>query len=544
MALRVERGAGDGRFALGRASFVGLAATLYLAAGGLAVWPAVRRAGDGFLTVAEPGGGGAAPGDHLQITYQLWLAGHNLVRGSAPWRDPYSFQPLAEPTAVFLGWLFALPWWAVAAAFGPVAAWNALALTSHALAGGFACAWLRELDLPRGAALAGGLAFALAPYRVAQSTNHLLGPVAALLPLALWAFERGRRGRPAWHGLAAAALAAIPLSGQLHLALGAIPFFLAYALARTRNRRALAGAAAAGAIAVGAGLLVRLATIEGSIAEGGRSLRAVGFYSVDPQDFVVPQLGQGLEHMVFLGWATPLAALVGLALLVRTRRYALGAALGLGALVPALLALGTHLPTYELLWRHVPGFGFPRVPARLMPIAVLAIAALVAFALARFRSPRVAAVALLALALDLRVPVYGTAAADPGNAAYAALRNAPAGRLLELPVFTPERHYASVYLYYRMQAPRAGPGGYSTVAPVVVADALRRLQALNCGRWGSVRTRFVQQLGIRYVAVHAGLYRTSPLVSRRCLEPATEALERQGYRLLAHDGAVTIYVRR
>ena len=57
-----------------------------------------------------------------------------------------------------------------------------------------------------------------------------------LLPLALYGVERRRT----W--LAAAALASIPLSGQVHLALGAIPFVLVYALARrgcgsARSRR-------------------------------------------------------------------------------------------------------------------------------------------------------------------------------------------------------------------------------------------------------------------------------------------------------------------
>lgn len=504
-------------------------------------WPALRLGRERFLALAEDGGGGAAPGDHLQVSYQLWLAGHQLGRGAAPWRDPYSFQPLAEPVAVFQGLLFGLPWWPVAAAFGTVVAWNAFVLGSYVLAGGLACAWLRELSLSRGAALAGGLVFAIAPYRVAQTTGHLLGPVSALLPLSLWAFERGRRGRPLWYGVSAAGLAAIPLSGQLHLALGAIPFFLAYALVRTRARRPLVAAGASALAAAAAGLVVRMATIEGSIAEGGRSLRAVSFYSVDPQDFATPYLRRGIEQMVFLGWATPLLALAGFALLVRTRRHALAALLGLGVLVPSLLALGTRLPTYELLWRYVPAFGYPRVPARLMPIAALALAALVAVLLARFRSGRVAAVALALLLVDLRVPLYGASAADPGNRAYEALRDAGPGRLLELPIFTPERHYASVYLYYRMQAPREGPGGYSTVAPVEAADALRRLRPLNCGRWSASRARLVAELEIRYVAVHEGLYATSPLVVRECAAPARESLLRQGYRELARDGAVTVY---
>ena len=84
--------------------------------------------------------------------------------------------------------------------------------------------WLRELGLPCGAALVGGLAYTLAPYRVAQSAGHLRGPISILIPLALWAFERARRGSRWWLVLAGAAIGSIPFS-DLHLALGAVPFF-------------------------------------------------------------------------------------------------------------------------------------------------------------------------------------------------------------------------------------------------------------------------------------------------------------------------------
>ena len=69
--------------------------------------------------------------------------------------------------------------------FGAVVAWNLFTLLTFAGAGGAACAWLRSLGLPRGAAVTGGLAFALAPYRVEQSAGHLLGPISLCLPLAL-----------------------------------------------------------------------------------------------------------------------------------------------------------------------------------------------------------------------------------------------------------------------------------------------------------------------------------------------------------------------
>src|SRR5206468_11759083 len=66
-----------------------------------------------------------------------------------------------------------LPYWPLAAALGTVLAWNVFTLLVYVAAGGLACWWLRALGVGRGAALAGGLAFAIAPYRVEQSVGHL-----------------------------------------------------------------------------------------------------------------------------------------------------------------------------------------------------------------------------------------------------------------------------------------------------------------------------------------------------------------------------------
>src|SRR5207302_2596213 len=231
MAGRGGRGARLRRAARSRAAFVALACALYLGAGVAATWPAVEHAGSSFVAGGAPGHGEAAPGDHLQTLYHLWLVGHQLDHGKAPWRDPYSFRPESKATLNFAGWPFGLAFWPLDAAFGHVRGWNAFVLLTYLAAGGLACLWLRELGLPRGAALAGGLAFAIAPYRVAQSAGHLLGPISVLLPLALYTVERRRLA------LAAVAVASIPLSGQVHLALGAVPFVCAYALVRSRDRR-------------------------------------------------------------------------------------------------------------------------------------------------------------------------------------------------------------------------------------------------------------------------------------------------------------------
>ena len=221
------------------------------------------------MAEGRPGQGGAAPGDHLQTGYQLWLVGHQLEHGRAPWRDPYSFQPEVEPRWNLAGWPFGPVYWPLQRAFGTVTAWNLFLLVGFLGAGGIAALWLRELGLRRGAALTGGLAFALAPYLQAQwSAGHLLAWIAMLLPLSLYALERARRGSPWWFLLAGAALASIPLSGQLHLALGAIPFFGLYALARSRWAALLV------LPALGAGILAYLATVRDDDGNERTLLRA------------------------------------------------------------------------------------------------------------------------------------------------------------------------------------------------------------------------------------------------------------------------------
>jgi hypothetical protein len=474
-----------------------------------ATWPAVLHARSHFLSGGAPAHGEASPGDHLQTLYHYWLVGHQLEHGRAPWRDPYSFRPEAKPQPNFSGWPFGILFWPLGAVFGLVGGWNVLQLLLYALAGLAAWAWLLELGLPRGPALAGGLAFAIAPYRVEQSVGHLLGPISILLPLSLWAFERARRGSRWWLALATAALASIPLSGQVHLALGATPFFLGYAFCRTRDRRLWLGAGAGALAAVGAGLVVRQTVIEQSTQSGGRSLDEITFYSARVGDFFSRHVDHSRsEQFVFLGWATPLVALAGLLLLVRARRFSLAAILGLGAIVPLVLALGTRTPFYSALWHALPPFRFPRVPERLLPIACLCIAALFAYVVAQSRRTIVVVLAIALLFVDLHAQVYGKSA--PGDAA-GAVPSAP-GRLLELPVFDPGVHYGSVYLWYDTAAERQRPGGYSTTAPRPAKNVADRLQRLNCGDWSGDMAGELERFRVTSVALHRGLYVHNPAV--------------------------------
>ena len=505
-----------------------------------------------FMAGGAPGHGEAAPGDHLQSDYRLWLAGHQLENGRMPWIDPYSFQPEAGSRVNAAWWPFGLPYWPLDRLLGSVLAWNLFTLLCMFAAGALAMLWLGELELSTLAAAVGGLAFEVAPYRIAQSRGHLLGPTSMLLPLALWAFERARtNGRWWWWALSWLALASIPLSGQVHLALGAIPFYVLYALCRSTEGRVVAGVAVGATAAVLSGVLIRLTVIAGSIDAGGRSLAEVRVYSATGLDFLSRHARHGVEAFVFLGWLTPILAIAGLVLLVLGRETRLAIALGVGAVVPVLLALGTHFPLYSPLWHAFPPLRYPRVPERLLPIACLCLAALVAVAVDRgLRRPEagkapplaLAAVVAVVLLADLHVRMFHASAADTSNAAYAAVRTAPQGRLVEVPVFLPDVHYGSVYLHYEQQVLRERPLGYSTTAPRRADVVARHLEPLNCGDWTTGVGSRLAILKVSAITLHRGLFVDNPIVADTAWL-AWRGLIGHGWSPVRTDGAVTAFAR-
>jgi hypothetical protein len=485
-------------------------------------------------------------GDHLQTVYRFWLVGHQLADGAAPWKDPYSFQPLVEQQTVLGGWPFGFLFWPLEMLFGPVVAWNLLLLGTIIVAGLLTYAWLRSLGLGAWAAGVGGLAFAVAPYRLDQSASgHVLGWAALFIPLSLWAIERGRvastrHGEHVWGAVSAAALASIALSGQLHLALGAVPFVLVYALLR-RRAVPLAWTAGGAVAAAAVSLVVRYTLIAGSPEEGGRSLDDVRRFQAEWVDLLDRWHRPGSEEFVYVGWLTPLLALVGVAALWR-RHKGLAALLGLGALVPVLLALGTNLPTYSALWHVLPPLRFPRVPERFMPIADLALAALVAYAVAWAtgragrRAAPVAAALLVLVALDLGTQPLSATAADPDNAAYAALSGP--GRTLDFPIFDPGIHYGSVYDYYELQSRRERPSGYDSIAPEAAYAFAFTYNRLSCGVWLPGDDEVLRSAGVTNVFLHAGVYQQAKDATAWF---AWRGLQEAGWGPVARGGPVTLF---
>ena len=224
-----------------RNGFVALTLAIYLAAAIVATWPAIRHAGDHYLARPAPGYGEAAAGDHLQLGWAFWLR-----------RSP------ARERRRALGGPLLIPPRGGGAAERPGLAARSAVLAARACARAGACVQRDRPALVPGGGGPGVLVAARTrasageqpspagsssrsrPTGVGQSTGHLLGLVSFLLPALLLALERRRWW---WAG---AALVALPLSGQLHLALGAIVLCLGYAWARLpRGERRWAGAVAA-----------------------------------------------------------------------------------------------------------------------------------------------------------------------------------------------------------------------------------------------------------------------------------------------------------
>ena len=478
VAVRGLGGARLRRAARGRAGVAGLAVALYLGAGLLATSPTVFET-DHFLGYGAPRDGRVTPGDHLQTAYNLWLPGHQLARGEAPWLDPYSFQPEVEPRVNFAGWPFA-------AVFGPL---HALVRHRRRLE----CLHRSSTYVGAGRARSALAASAWAPAR-RRARRRARFRAGALSRRAdrpgicsvrsrcsfrsrFYGVERSR----GWLAGAAAALVSIPLSGQVHLALGRD----SVRARRTRSRaeRPWLGAVAARAPAWAAAPIVWALSRVGDAAE--RPFSRGERYSATLGDLVTAR-PDGFEQFVYLGWLRPSLALAGLGCLCfrntisssRGSRSCSGSARSL----PFLLALGRTSPATAPLAEYTSACA-PRVPERMLPIACLCLAALrrrsrsLVFQKHKFGRGSSLRVAAVLVAADLRVPLYDPLNADEGKPVTARLRPRRPDACSSCRLLPPERHAGSVYLYDAMQAPRERPLGYSTAARPVAFRAARQLPA-------------------------------------------------------------------
>ena len=349
------------------------------------------------------------------------------------------------------------------------------------LATGGVCTFLlvRRLTRCRPAAFAAGLAFTIAPYRLAQISHpHVVG--AALAPLLLLLLLRlGEPAPPAARRrqvLAAAAVLAaqfwVSLNGGV-FALAAVAAWAIWELAR-RGRGARPALARAGA-AVGLGLVVALPVLVPYAVLRAQNTRyyhpteEVRFFSATPGSYLTPFAdgpavsavkgplarrfqGQGYwEKALFPGFVLTGSALAVVPLVMRRRRRrrpgppADGGGIGLGVSVSAVAALLSFGPRWGgrsdgllLPFALIEQFfsGVARVPARfgvLVPLGLsVCLGALVA-AVRPARRAAAGAAVVMALLVELAPGAVTTVPLPPLTDAHRAVAGRP-GAVLALPV--------------------------------------------------------------------------------------------------------------
>jgi hypothetical protein len=149
----------------------------------------------------------------------------------------------------------------------------------------------------------------------------------------------------------------------------------------------------------------------------------------------------------------------------------------------------------------------------------------------------VAAGLLVLVALDLGAQPVSATAADPDNAAYAALEP---GRILDLPLFDPGIHYGSVYDYYELQAPRERPQGYNTLAPRRAYSFAFTYNRIGCGIWEPGDLATLERLGVTNLLLHQGVYEQA---GDRSAWFAWRGLVETGWAPAARGGTVTLFTR-
>jgi hypothetical protein len=350
-------------------------------------------------------------GDPLLQAWQVSWIGHALVETPSDLWQANTFWPNLDTLAFSDALVGYAPAGLVAqeSPHATLVVYNLLFLGAYGLA--FLGAYLlaRELGLGRIGAVAAGVAFAYAPWKLAQN-GHLHVLSSGGIPLALFLLIRGYRRRRPWLVLGgwlvaawqmtlgftlglqfAYLLAALGVIAVIAFALGAVP---------VPNRRILVATTLGILVfATAAVLMARpyLRVID-EHPEAHRTPAYVESFSPELRSFLAAPAQSWLwagpslraraplaapdEMSLFPGLAISLLALLGVLGSVFTRRLRVG--LALGVVVCAALSLGVrdasgldrYLTPYRFLFDVAPGWDGVRTPGRINTLTSLGLALL------------------------------------------------------------------------------------------------------------------------------------------------------------------------
>jgi hypothetical protein len=463
--------------------------------------------------------------DSFQLYYQLWLV-RDGVLGPAPFlQDPYQFRldsprPNGLQTFPPLG----LPFLALSPLGGPEVAYGLLVLLTFPASGLLAAGLIRHLTACTAAAGVIGAGIAVLPSRlVPLFGGHPAGFVLALALAGLWGLDRALVVGCPWGGLAGGlALFGLATSEPqyTYLLTGVL---VAHAALRWRglvlpgsqSRRALALFILGAAGGVAWLWLFRQQMVAGSIVTDGRDLETVRRLS--------PGLASLTRPTTYGGLGLALLAVVGLVGAKRGPGRGLRLVYAAWLLVGLILGLGATLPTYTLLYTHVPLFALIRNPAKFHLLLAVGAAVLAGYGardvLARLpaRGRPVAALMLGGLVVVTAVPWHGIKVVRlPDPPPLAGLQPEPR-KVLYLPLWPGDRAESSSYLYFLTRTRVPALNGYSALVPRTYrAEVMEPLWGLNVGDFGPHEQDALRRLGVTHLVLDARFFpaKVSPFPAR------------------------------
>lgn len=485
-------------------------------------------------------------GDPLLQAWQVAWVGHALLHQPLHLFQSNAFWPLPDS----LAFSDALVGYAPAGTVGqqgPHAAlvvYNLLFLFAYALA--FLGAYLlaRELGADRWGAIAAGIAFAYAPWKLAQN-GHLAVISSGGIPLALVLLARGYRRRRPGAVVAGWAVAAwqmtlgFTLGLQLAYLLAALALVVTAFLVRSRAFHGLSKELVVASV-VGLCLFGLVTFLQArpylrvidAHPEAERTPAHVASFSPsltgflaapgeswlwgEPTSAVRAGHALGPEQTLFPGATPVLLAVAGVFSFAYPRRLRLGIAIGVA--VCAILSLGLrdvsglekYLTPYRFLYDFAPGWDGVRTPGRITALTSLGLALLagagVCLILRHVRRLFTArrAHARLAGSLAGAVLVGAILAEGAGPLAHPHVPPAPPGQSAAM---APQLHLpldfdkGSRYSYWSIQGFPAIVNGSGAFEP----DILVRLRAAVASFPDRDSVTALRELGVRTVVLHPDL---------------------------------------
>ena len=379
-------------------------------------------------------GGGSVVGsygsDQATFAWSLAWWPHAIEHGLHPLLTDLVYAP----SGWNLAWTSSIPGpallaWPLTAAFGPLPAYDVLALAAPALAAWCTYLLCRELETGTPAALAGGLVFGFGTYEAAETLNHLNLALVFTLPLAGLVVARYLRGALSdrrfvvLFALCVAGIFATFLETLFWATLGgALALGLGIAFARGGERALLLRCLALATLAYAIALVLAAPYLWVALAHPDPLGISGRGFELDLANLIVPTRvtalrPSSLHHLASqlggnnlteqLGYVGPvLPAIAGFALWER-RRQPLARVLAITIAVATVLALGSrlvvagHRTWLQLPWTLVDSLPLAShaLPARAFVLVWLALAVVVSLFLARGGGLRWVAFGLMALTL-------------------------------------------------------------------------------------------------------------------------------------------------